>query len=161
MTETFVEILIMLLATNGGPILAARVCRHRGTTPVDLGRKLADERPLFGSSKTWRGLAAALAVSCSLSAVFGYGIEFGLVFGLLVMAGDLISSFIKRRLGLASSRQALGLDQGLESLLPMLACKPLLSFGWDTVVAVVVAFVVVGALLSRLLFRLNIRERPY
>ena len=161
MTETFIEILIMLLATNGGPILAARICRHRGSAPVDFGRKLEDKRPLFGSSKTWRGLAAALAVSCGLSAVFGYGIEFGLVFGLLVMAGDLISSFVKRRCGLQSSDQFLGLDQIPESLLPALYTVVALDIAWVWAVLWTAAFMLLELLISKPLFLLRIRKRPY
>jgi hypothetical protein len=39
------------------------------------------------------------------------------------MAGDLFSSFLKRRLNLPPSSPALGLDQVPESLFPLLACR--------------------------------------
>ena len=161
MTETFVEILIMLLATNGAPILAARVCRHRGATPVDLGCQLADEQPIFGSSKTWRGLVAALVISCSLSVAFGYGIEFGLIFGALVMAGDLVSSFTKRRRGLRPSDQFLGLDQIPESLLPAIYTVLALNITWLWAVLWTLAFMLLELLISKPLFLLKIRKRPY
>lgn len=161
MTETFVKILIMLLAVNGAPIIAARVCRHRGSTPVDLGRRLGDEQPILGASKTWRGLAAALVTSCILSSAFGYGLEFGLAFGVLVMAGDLISSFVKRRRGLQSSDQYLGVDQIPESLLPAIYCVVVLDTAWIWALLWVLAFMLLELLISRPLFLLKIRKRPY
>lgn len=161
MTETFVQILIMLLAVNGAPILAARICRQRGSTPIDLGRRLHDAQPLLGSSKTWRGLVAALATSCILAIAFGYGVQFGLIFGALVMAGDLTSSFIKRRRGLQSSDRYLGLDQIPESLLPALYCVVVLDIAWLWAVLWTLAFMLLEILISKPLFLLKIRKRPY
>jgi hypothetical protein len=43
------------------------------------------------------------------------------------MAGDLLSSFVKRRLNLPPSSRATGLDQIPESLLPALVCRGALS----------------------------------
>ena len=77
------------------------------------------------------------------------------------MAGDLLSSFAKRRLGRPSSSQALGLDQVPESLLPLLACRVPLGLGWLDVAVLVGVFLVGELLVSRLLYRLHIRDRPY
>src|SRR5262249_24399228 len=44
-----------------------------------------------------------------------------------LMAGDLFSSFLKRRIGLGPSSKATGLDQVPESLFLLLACQPVLS----------------------------------
>src|SRR5262245_45390103 len=40
----------------------------------------------------------------------------------MAMTGDLISSFVKRRMGLAPSDRVTGVDQIPESVLPLLAC---------------------------------------
>ena len=77
------------------------------------------------------------------------------------MVGDLISSFIKRRMGRPPSSRALGLDQIPESLLPALACKSLLALTVADVILVVALFSVGGFILSGLLFKLHIRDRPY
>ncbi len=111
MIRTFIEILAMLVVVNGAPVLAAYFLGARASRPVDGGRRLADGRPLLGASKTWLGFVTALCCSCALSLLLGYGLQFGLVFGALVMAGDLASSFIKRRMGLVSSDPSRGLDQ--------------------------------------------------
>jgi hypothetical protein len=77
------------------------------------------------------------------------------------MAGDLFSSFVKRRLGLSASARATGLDQVPESFLPALVCVYGLGLEWPDVVIVTVVFFVGGMVLSRLLYRLRIRRRPY
>ena len=77
------------------------------------------------------------------------------------MTGDIISSFIKRRAGLASSARALGLDQIPEALLPMLLAWLWLDLGWLIVAVVVVLFTVSNILLSPILYRLGIRHQPH
>jgi CDP-2,3-bis-(O-geranylgeranyl)-sn-glycerol synthase len=77
------------------------------------------------------------------------------------MAGDLFSSFIKRRLRIPSGGMALGLDQVPESLFPLLGCMSILGLDLTSVAVLVLAFLVLELALSRLLHRFGIRERPY
>ena len=84
-----------------------------------------------------------------------------MVVGSFAMAGGLFSSFCKRRLGLPSSSRASGLDQVPESLLPLLACRDLLGLTGGYIVAGVVMFVIGEIVLSRLLYSLRLRDRPY
>jgi CDP-2,3-bis-(O-geranylgeranyl)-sn-glycerol synthase len=77
------------------------------------------------------------------------------------VAGDLFSSFVKRRLGLASSSMAIGLDQIPESLFPLLASRILLPLGWLDILAGVAVFFVGELVGSRILFRLKLRDTPY
>jgi CDP-2,3-bis-(O-geranylgeranyl)-sn-glycerol synthase len=77
------------------------------------------------------------------------------------MVGDLCSSFIKRRLGFEPSSRATGLDQIPESLLPALLGRWLLALPAGDVVAVTATFFVGEIVLSRILFRLKLRDRPY
>jgi CDP-diglyceride synthetase len=85
----------------------------------------------------------------------------GLVVGIAAMAGDALSSFIKRKLGQPASSKAPGLDQIPESLIPTLACKKLLALTMVDVAAIVGLFAVGEIILSRLLFSLHVREQPY
>ena len=55
------------------------------------------------------------------------------------MIGDLLSSFVKRRMHLPTSSQATGLDQIAEYLFPLLCCRP--------VAALTLAGVIVGVAL--------------
>ena len=57
--------------------------------------------------------------------------------------------------------QAAGLDQVPEALLPLLLFRARLGLGATEVAVLVAAFVLLEVVLSRLLFRLRIRDRPY
>lgn len=91
----------------------------------------------------------------------GLDIETGALVGLIAMIGDMLSSFLKRRLRLAPSAEAPGFDQVPESLLPFLAVKDLVGFSvWDILIGVG-SFWIGELVVSRLLYMLRIRDRPY
>jgi|SRR5271155_727269 len=89
------------------------------------------------------------------------GWKIGLLVGSFAMAGDLFSSFCKRRLSLPSSSRASGLDQIPESLLPLLACRDLLALTAADIVVCVAMFVIGEVVLSRLLYAVRLCDRPY
>ena len=84
----------------------------------------------------------------------------GVLLGLCAMGGDLLSSCIKRRLGIKSSARALGLDQSLEALVPVLVLQTSFAFQTVDIVIVVLAFFVLEIGLSRVLYCLHIRDQP-
>ena len=161
MLESFLQILIIILAANGAPVFTALLLRSRGNLAIDLGRQLPDGYPLFGASKTWRGLASALFASCTLSLYFDYGFSFGLALGSLAMAGDLFSSFVKRRRGLAPSDRFRVWDQVPESLLPSIYAVSFLGVDWWWAMLWSLGFTLIQMLVSRPLFWLHLRQRPY
>jgi CDP-2,3-bis-(O-geranylgeranyl)-sn-glycerol synthase len=77
------------------------------------------------------------------------------------MIGDLFSSFVKRRLGMSASSKFTGLDQIPEALLPLVACMAILPLTPLSVAIATFVFFVGALLLSRVFFKLNIRDRPY
>ena len=81
--------------------------------------------------------------------------------GASAMAGDFMGSFVKRRLGLAVSSMALGLDQVPESLLPAISMRAYVHLTTIDIVMVVLIFFLGELASSRVLFRLGLRERPY
>jgi CDP-2,3-bis-(O-geranylgeranyl)-sn-glycerol synthase len=91
----------------------------------------------------------------------GFPFQLGIWIGSTAMLGDLFSSFIKRRLDVPSSGKATGLDQIPESLFPLLAVRVELGLDLSSVIGLVAAFVLVDLVLSRLLFQLHIRQKPY
>ena len=120
-----------------------------------------DGRPLLGPSKTVRGIIVAVLAASACAPLFGIAWTIGFVVGLAAMAGDLASSFVKRRIGLPPSSRALGLDQIPESLFPALACKGPLALTIADVILAVALFSVGELILSRLLFKMHIRKEPY
>ena len=155
------KILFLLLLANGAPVLAKKLAGPRLAFPVDGGKVIFDGRPLFGSSKTIRGIIVSVMFTAIGAALIGFTWQVGALFGAAAMGGDLVSSFIKRRLGMPPSSMAIGLDQIPESLLPMLLCWQALGLKLPTALAVLVVFLIGELALSKLLFRLHVRDRPY
>ena len=155
------ELLILLALSNATPVFARNIFKRRFAWPIDAGVRLFDGQPLFGASKTIRGLVFAVVFTTLGAWVMGLGWKIGAVMGSISMAGDLFSSFIKRRFKMPPSSRATGLDQIPESLFPLLACQQTLDLYVTEIVAVVVIFFVGSAVLSPLFYKLNIRKRPY
>jgi CDP-2,3-bis-(O-geranylgeranyl)-sn-glycerol synthase len=153
--------LLLLLVANGAPILAARVLRHHLDAPLDGGRTLADGRPLLGPHKTVRGVVAAVVAAAALGAALGLPPPLGAAVGATAMLGDAVSSFLKRRLGLGSGGRASGLDQLPETILPLLVLRAAGVVDWIEAALALLGFLVLGAGLSRVLFFLGVRQRPY
>jgi CDP-2,3-bis-(O-geranylgeranyl)-sn-glycerol synthase len=100
-------------------------------------------------------------VTVACAPLIGLDWEVGFVVALGAMIGDLFSSFVKRRLGMSASSKFIGLDQIPESLLPLLVCMALLPLTPLSVAIATFLFFVGALVLSRVFFKLNIRDRPY
>ena len=155
------QLLALLTLANGSPVIAKRVLGDRLAYPLDGGLILPDGAPLFGKSKTIRGIVLAVIVTAAGAPLVGVDWLIGALVGAMAMLGDLLSSFVKRRLKMASSSQATGLDQIPKSLFPLLAASGPLSLTCLEIAAVVMIFLVGEIVLSRILFRLRVRDRPY
>lgn len=101
---------------NAAPVVFAKIPIFRWvfTLPVDGGKFLGKNR-LFGQTKTWGGLMAAGIVGILIGVLnyylrflpFGTGFVlflYPLLASLGALIGDLIKSFLKRRLNIDSSR---------------------------------------------------------
>lgn len=158
---TLAQLLILLSLANGSPVIAKRILGGAYATPIDGNIRFVDGRPLLGPSKTIRGIVVSLLATGLAAPLIGLQIEIGLLVATTAMAGDLLSSFFKRRFGFASSSKAIGLDQVPEALFPLLACRSALSLSSIDIVSGCVIFFIGELLLSRLFFRLRLRDRPY
>ena len=155
------QALILLTFANGTPVIVKKLAGHHLAFPLDAGLQFLDGRPLFGKSKTIRGVVASIAITAGFAPLLGLSAGVGALVAVFAMIGDLVSSFLKRRLGFPPSTQAIGLDQIPESLFPLLACQRQLALTF-TEVAICVGIFLVGELsLSRLLYRLHVRDQPY
>ena len=116
MTEILITIAAALwyifpaYCANAAPVIFG------GGQPMDFGKTFFDGKPLFGSHKTVRGFLSGLIVGTLVGLVqtllfeqiliqyssqFQYTIFLGFVLSLGALTGDLIESFIKRRLNRA------------------------------------------------------------
>ena len=120
------QLLTLLAVANGTPVIAAKLLGKDNALPLDGNATLSDGRPLFGSSKTIRGIVLSVAMTTIAAPLTGLAWEVGFVVAIGAMIGDLLSSFVKRRLGMSSSSKFTGLDQIPEALIPLIACVALL-----------------------------------
>ena len=155
------QILVLLTFANGTPIVAKKIFGSRFALPLDAGIIFFDGRPVFGASKTMRGIVVSILITSAIAPFIGLDLTIGAIVASSAMAGDLFSSFVKRRLNFPPSSQALGLDQVPESLFPMLACRDALSLTIADIALAVAIFFVGELVLSRLLYRIHLRDRPY
>jgi len=156
-----VRLLLLLAVANTSPIVAKWLLDPCLRTPLDGGLRFFDGRPLLGPSKTVRGVIAAIVATALAAPVLSIPIGLGALIGAVAMTGDALSSFVKRRLGVASSGQTIGLDQIPESLLPLLAVQGLLSLSFVQILGITLLFFALEIPFARLFYRLGIRDRPY
>ena len=155
------QILVLLTFANGTPIVAKKIFGSRLALPLDAGIIFFDGRPVFGASKTMRGIVVSILITSAIAPFIGLDLTIGAIVASSAMAGDIFSSFVKRRLNFPPSSQALGLDQVPESLFPMLACRDALSLTISDIALGVGIFFIGELILSRLLFRAHLRDEPY
>lgn len=155
------QLLTLVAVANAIPVFAKKLFGPATAWPLDGGVTLPDGRPLFGASKTVRGVVLSLLLTPVVAMLIGLDWQVGLVVAGSAMAGDLVSSFLKRRMGFHPSSQAIGLDQIPESLLPLLAARWLLPVTLVDVLVGTALFLVGSLVVSRLLFKLNVRDTPY
>ena len=148
--DLIIELLLLVVVANGTPVVLGMLLGQRLAWPLDGARRFIDGRRLFGPSKTVRGILGAVAATALVAPVSGLDPATGALFGLLAMTGDLLSSFVKRRLGYTPGCAKPLLDQLPESCLPLWLLQPALGAGLVEMADVVAAFTVLDQLLSRL-----------
>lgn len=157
-------LLFFLLWVNLLPPLASLLLNDRWQRPLDGGYRLPDGQPLFGPHKTMRGLVAALLGGTIVFPLLGVPWQVAATASLLVVAGDLVSSCIKRRFHQRSGTALLGLDQCFEALFPALYLGSQLALPIWQRLAVAMAFIPIahlGALFwKELLFQPAMHDYP-
>jgi len=161
MTAEFLQLLLSIIIANAAPILLRVLLNDRFDLAVDFGFRLPDNRRIFGPSKTWRGIFAAIAATSVAAWMFGYSPQTGLLIAIYAIFGDLFSSFIKRRIAMAPSSRAPLLDQVPESLFPAFMMRNEFDLNLISITWLVLIFVIIDLTVSRILFKWGVRKRPY
>jgi CDP-2,3-bis-(O-geranylgeranyl)-sn-glycerol synthase len=155
------RLLFLMILANGTPVVAKKILGNRFSRPLDSRARCLDGQPFFGVSKTIRGILLSVLVTVVGAYLVGLGCKIGALVGSVAMSGDLFSSFLKRRLRLTASSRAIGLDQIPESLFPLLACRSAFSLSVLDIAVAVFTFFVGEVLISRVLYKFHLRDRPY
>jgi len=170
MSATVVELIAQALyfifpayCANAVPVLVG------GGFPMDFGKKFINGKPLFGSHKTFRGFFSGLLigtlvgiVQSSLPIFQPPHMLLGFVLSLGGLTGDLVHSFVKRRLGLrpgASFPVADQLDFVVGALLFSILIPPPPSLPIALIVLVVTP--PIHLLTNFVAYRLGLKKEPY
>jgi len=119
-------VLLLLTIANGSPVVAKRVLGDRWAWPVDGDARFIDGQPLFGHSKTIRGLVVASRWAFA-TPLIGLDWRSGATHRFGVDVRRSLFQFHQRRMGMAPSSRAAGLDQIPESLFPALLAMRLMA----------------------------------
>lgn len=90
------QVLILLSLANASPVIAKLFLGKTYARPIDGNTRFIDGRPLFGPSKTIRGLVVSLLLTALAAPLIGLQFKIGLLVAAAAMAGDFLSSFSKR-----------------------------------------------------------------
>ena len=90
---------------NGMPIVFG------GGLPIDFYKKWPDGRRIFGDGKTFRGLLFGIGIGTLAIGLIQNNVALAFFMSVGAMAGDLIKSFAKRRLGYKDGEKFFPWDQ--------------------------------------------------
>jgi CDP-2,3-bis-(O-geranylgeranyl)-sn-glycerol synthase len=162
-------------AANASPVALG------GGRPIDGGRKFFDGRPIFGPGKTVRGFAAGVAsgvvvgmVLCLLHPFllgnrepvpglrpFSPYLLLSSILSLGALTGDLLGSFLKRRLGMARGDPAFLLDQLGFLVFALLFAYPFFQPSRAMVLFLLLFTLVLHLGTNILAYKLGMKEEPY
>lgn len=148
----------------------------KGKKPIDLGKNLGKER-ILGDGKTVEGTLGGLAfglfiilvqiyVQSQISLLKEYGfVEINFILGLFLVSGallgDIVGSFIKRRLGIKRGKPAPLLDQ-LDFLFgAMILSSIFVKLEWITILILVIVTPIIHYISNAIAYLLKIKPVPY
>lgn len=144
--------LVLIVVANGAPFAAKVLLRGRFDQAIDFNAIWTDGEPLLGPSKTIRGLVLSSVITAALAPVVGLPWTAGLLIAGSAMAGDLLTSFLKRRWRIKPSSSAPVFDQFAECLFPAIVCALQLGLTLVDVLVIVAAFTLSDIVLAKVPF---------
>jgi hypothetical protein len=106
------QLLALLVLANGTPVVAKKILGNRLSYPLDGNVRFLDGRPLFGRSKTIRGVVLGVLAAVAGAPLIGLGPEVGVLVGSLAMAGDLVFQLCEAPHGFAAEQPGEGPRSG-------------------------------------------------
>ena len=169
MTDSLLQVLSAAIwfilpayVANAAPVVLG------GGRPIDGGRKFTDGRPIFGPGKTVRGFVAGLIAGSvfgvlqgvAVGQLYAYAMR-GLLLAIGALSGDLIGSFVKRRLNISRGAAAPILDQLGFVVFALLLASPLILPGWDVILTILIITPPIHLATNFCGYKLGLKSRPY
>jgi CDP-2,3-bis-(O-geranylgeranyl)-sn-glycerol synthase len=136
-----------------------------GGRPIDNNKLFLDGKPLFGSHKTIRGFCSGLVVGTLVSFFlfirFRYNLLLGFSLSLGALVGDLLHSFIKRRINIAPGALLPVADQ-LDFILGSIAFSiPVFIPSLPTILILVIITPPIHLLTNYFAYALGVKDTPW
>src|SRR6202171_2346585 len=90
------QLLVLMTLANGTPIVAKKIFGPRFSFPLDAGTIFFDGRPLFGPSKTIRGIFISVLITTASAPLIGLDLTIGAIVAGAAMAGWFVFPFLER-----------------------------------------------------------------
>ncbi|MEM4188336.1 MAG: CDP-2,3-bis-(O-geranylgeranyl)-sn-glycerol synthase [Candidatus Hadarchaeum sp.] len=139
-----------------------------GGKPIDGGRTFIDGRPIFGPGKTIRGFISGLVAGFVLGVLQGLATgqlhlysALGFLLALGALMGDLLGSFIKRRVNLKRGSAAPVLDQLGFVVLALLFASPVSVPPWEIILIILIITPPIHLATNFIGHKLKLKDRPY
>ena len=159
---------------NAAPLLLSSVYGKEHAHPLDMGRRFLDGRRILGDGKTVEGFLVGVicGIAFGLTGLFILSDNLALLLykgasiGLFTMLGDIIGSFLKRRLGFRCGEHAPLLDQltfiaTCILLIKTIYPQSLICVDYSTLLVVFLATYVIHTVTNVIAFVLGIKTEPW
>ncbi len=146
---------------NGAPVVFG------GGRPIDGNRKFFDGRPIFGAGKTVHGFLAGLVagtVMGLIQAAITWQVLYilvGFLMSLGALSGDLLGSFIKRRLKMPRGSAAPVLDQVGFLVIAIAFASPFSSPSLEVFITLLIITPLIHLATNYGGYKLGFKDRPY
>ena len=138
-----------------------------GGPPLDGGKKFIDGRRIFGDGKTVRGFVAGIVAGTAIGVLQGIAkgplshyLSLGFLLALGALLGDLMGSFVKRRLGIERGGALPGLDQLGFVVIALLLASPVEVPSWQVIVAIFLITPALHLATNFIGYKLGLKSRP-
>jgi len=160
---------------NMAPVIVKKVNFLK--IPIDFGKRIND-RPLFGENKTFRGLFFGVVFAVIVTFLQSFFYENGLflsfslvdysnwlILGVLLgfgaIFGDLVESFVKRRLGYESGRPFVPFDQTDFIFGALVFAYPFVALSFSKIVIVLLLSFFLHIIVNHIAFYSGIRKEKW
>jgi CDP-2,3-bis-(O-geranylgeranyl)-sn-glycerol synthase len=151
---------------NSTPVVASKFL-SKYNKPIDF-RKTLKGKPILGPGKTWMGLAAGLIIASFVGYIQGITLihplitwKIGFLLGCGALLGDIIASFIKRRVNLKRGSRVFGLDQ-LDFILGAFFFAWLINqFNITYFIIILIITPAIHLLANFLAYKIGVKQEPW
>jgi len=147
------NVLVFLVLSGSAPVasqgvsIISRKFNINLQHPIDFNKKFIDKKPILGKGKTLEGSIAGIIAPVILSLFLGIDIYLAFLIGLGAVLGDIVESFIKRRLGIERGEDWLPWD-AIDWIVGAIAVAQLWNYlSWIELISMIV----IGAVLHQVM----------